>query len=289
MSALIQISRLFFGILFLGLSLVFSAQAQTPAQTQTQTQQAPEKKLLDKQSEYRLAAGDLIKITVFQNPDLTMDVRIPESGVVSYPLIGAVPLGGLTPADAEKYISYKLREGEFVQKPQVNVLVVEVKGNLVSVLGMVNRPGRFPIETGDTKVSDMLAMAGGATIEGADVVVLSGIRNGKAFRNEIDMPAMLNGNAEQDLTVAGGDTIFVRRAPVFYVYGEAQRPGAYRLERSMTVLQGLAQGGGLTLRGTERNLKIHRKGPDGKITIIPAKKTDLLQPEDVIYVDEGTF
>jgi polysaccharide biosynthesis/export protein len=271
-----QFFRVFFGV-FVSLLLLLGAHAQ-------------DKQPSDKQSEYRLAAGDLIKITVFQNPDLTVDIRIPESGVISYPMIGAVPLGGLTPAEGAKYIAYKLRDGEFVQKPQVNVLVVEVKGNLVAVLGMVNRPGRFPIETGNTKVSDMLAMAGGVTVEGADTVVLSGIRDNKAFRKEIDMPAMLlNGNGDQDVVVAGGDTIYVRRAPVFYVYGEAQRPGAYRLDRSMTVLQGLAQGGGLTLRGTERGLKIHRRGPDGKVTIIPAKKTDLLQPEDVIYVDEGTF
>jgi polysaccharide export outer membrane protein len=273
--------RFLLGILLsLNLVLVSQAQTQTPI---------AEKKRQDKQSEYRLAAGDLIKITVFQNPDLTVDVRVPENGVVSYPLIGAVQLGGLTPVEAAKYISYKLREGEFVQKPEVNVLVVEVKGNLVSVLGMVMHPGRYPIETGDTKVSDMLALAAGATPDAADIIVLSGIRDGKAFSKEIDLPTMLLGNPEQDVVVAGGDTIYVKRAPVFYVYGEAQRPGAYRLERSMTVLQGLAQGGGLTLRGTERGLKIHRRGPNGKVTIIPAQKTDLLQPEDVIYVNEGMF
>src|SRR5574343_1191102 len=95
-----------------------------------------------KQSDYRLGAGDAIKISVFQNPDLTVETRVAESGAVTYPLIGTVQLGGLSIADAETAIAKKLREGGFVQKPQVNILLIQVRGNQVSILGMVNRPDR---------------------------------------------------------------------------------------------------------------------------------------------------
>src|SRR5574343_240070 len=268
--------RLALGIL-LTLGLTLGAQAQTD------------------QVDYRLGAGDAIKINVFQNPDLTVETRVAESGAVTYPLIGTVQLGGLSIADAETAIAKKLREGGFVQKPQVNILLIQVRGNQVSILGMVNRPGRYPIETGNTRVTDMLATAGGAMPAGAagggaDILILSGIREGKPFRREIDVPGMLiSGNPELDIPVAGGDVIYVHRAPVYYIYGEVQRAGSYRLERNMTVLQGRAQGGGLTLRGTERGLCIHRRGPDGKVQIIDPQKNDLIQADDVLYVQESFF
>lgn len=244
----------------------------------------------DRASDYRLGAGDAIKISVFQNPDLTVETRVAESGLVTYPLIGAVPLGGLSIADAEKAVADKLKEGGFVQRPQVNILLVQVRGNQVSVLGMVSRPGRFPIETGNTRLSDMLANAGGALNLGADVAVLSGVREGKPFRKAVDIPAMyLEGGSASDPLVAGGDVIYVHRAPVFYIYGEVQRAGSYRLERQMTVLQGLAQGGGLTPRGTERGLRIHRRMPDGTVAILAPEKADALQADDVLYVQESFF
>jgi len=269
--------------LFLGILVTFGLIAGAQAQ--------------GKQPDYRLGAGDAIKISVFQNPDLTVETRVAESGAVTYPLIGAVQLGGLSIADAELAIASKLREGGFVQKPQVNILLMQVKGNQVSVLGMVNRPGRFPIETGNTRITDMLATAGGAIPAssglpsgGADIIILSGMRDGKPFRQEIDIPAMfMGGSTELDTPVMGGDIIYVHRAPVFYIYGEVQRGGSYRLERNMTVLQGLAQGAGLTIRGTERGLRIHRRGPDGKVQIISPAKTDLIQADDVIYVQESFF
>ena len=243
-----------------------------------------------KQADYRLGAGDAIKISVFQNPDLTVETRVAESGIVTYPLIGSVELGGLTIPNAEKAIAAKLREGGFVQKPQVNILLIQVRGNQVSVLGLVNRPGRFPIETGNTRISDMLATAGGSVSVGSDIAIISGIREGKPFRKEIDIAAMfLTGNMDLDMIVAGGDVIYVHRAPVFYIYGEVQRAGSYRLERGMTVLQGLAQGGGLTPRGTERGLRIHRRGPDGSIVVLTPTKTEAIRADDVLYVQESFF
>jgi polysaccharide export outer membrane protein len=81
----------------------------------------------------------------------------------------------------------------------------------------------------------------------------------------------------------------VRRAPVFYIYGEVQRAGAYRLEPEMTVQQALSVGGGVTPRGTQRGLKIHRKTPDGQVLKIDADLTDQVRAEDVIYVKESLF
>jgi polysaccharide export outer membrane protein len=76
---------------------------------------------------------------------------------------------------------------------------------------------------------------------------------------------------------------------MFYIYGEVQRPGAFRLERDMTVMQGLATGGGLTIRGTEKGMRVHRRGADGKLQIIEPKLDEPLKVDDVIYVRESLF
>ena len=246
--------------------------------------QAPDK------TDYPLGAGDAIRVQVFQNPDLTIETRVSENGSITYPLIGAVELGGLSIAVAEKRIADALQKGGFIQKPQVNIVLIQIRGNQVAVLGQVNRPGRFPLETANTRLSDMLANAGGATAGGDDIAIVTGVRNGQSFRKQIDIPSIFLGEKMQDdIVLQGGDSIYVHRAPVFYIYGEAQRPGAFRIERSMTIMQALAQGGGPTLRGSEKRLRLHRKAPDGSIQPIEPQLTDPVLPDDVIYVKESIF
>lgn len=240
--------------------------------------------------DYQLGAGDAIRIQVFQNPDLTLETRVSENGSITYPLIGAVELGGLSIAQAEARIAEALQKGGFIRQPQVSIVLVQIRGNQISVLGQVNRPGRFPLETVNTRLSDMLATAGGITPAGDDKVIVTGQRNGAPFRTEIDVPAIyLYNKAGDDIQLMGGDTVYVQRAAMFYIYGEAQRPGAFRIERGMTIMQALAQGGGPTGRGSEKKLRLHRRAADGSIQQSTPTLTDLVQPDDVIYVDERLF
>lgn len=244
----------------------------------------------DKSSDYPLGPGDLIRIQVFQNPDLTIETRVSESGLVTYPLIGTAKIGGLTLGTAEKEIAKLLMDGGFVRQPQVNIALLANRGNQVAVLGQVNRPGRFPLETLTTRLTDMLAMAGGIAPTGADAVVVIGTRNGKPFRKEVNIASLfLNSDVADDILLAGNDTIYVHRAPMFYIYGEAQRPGAYRIERNMTVQQALALGGGPTQRGSESRLRLDRHMPDGSVKEVSPQPNDLVQADDVIYVRESLF
>jgi polysaccharide export outer membrane protein len=172
----------------------------------------------------------------------------------------------------------------------VIIVVLQVRGNQASVLGQVNRPGRFPIEVADMRLTDLLAMAGGVAPNGADVLVVTGTRNGQPFRTVIDLPSVFAaGGRDKDLIVLNGDTVWVERQPVVYIYGEVQRPGPMRLERDMTVMQSLATGGGLTQRGTEKGIRVHRKGADGKVQVITPVMDDRMQDGDVIYVRESLF
>jgi polysaccharide export outer membrane protein len=161
---------------------------------------------------------------------------------------------------------------------------------MVSILGQVLKPGRYPIETVGSKASEMIAAAGGVAPGGADVVTLVGTRNGRSIRLDIDLPAILqSGKAELDIPVDNGDIIYVDRAPTAYIYGEVQRPGQFKVERGMTLMQALAQGGGLTPRGTQRGIKVHRRDANGVVSILDLKMNDPVARDDVIYVKESLF
>ena len=240
--------------------------------------------------EYRLGGGDVLRITVYQNPDLTLETRITEAGIVSYPLLGNLRLGGQTVTAAEKQIADGLRNGNFVKQPQVSIVVTQVRGNQASVLGMVNRPGRYPIEVAGMRLSDLLATAGGTAVGGADTLVVTGIREGRPFRTEIDLPALFaDSNRSQDLLIQNGDTVWVDRQPQVYIYGEVQRPGPLRLERGMTLMQALAAGGGLTQRGTERGIKVHRRNGGGQVQVLQPAMQERMQDGDVVFVRESLF
>jgi polysaccharide export outer membrane protein len=326
--------------------------------------------------DYVLGAGDSIKVNVFRSPDLTTEVRVSESGTITYPLIGEVKVGGKTIQAAEQIISQALTSGGFVKKPQVNIVLLQIRGNQVAVLGMVNKPGRYPLDTSKIHLSEMIATAGGVApiagngsvlltgtrenkpykyevdiaslffgdknsqdivlnngdviyispgnqisilgqvlkpgrfaVEGpkmrlvdalamsggmvptaSDSVVISGIREGKPFKQEVDVSGLfLSPDLNNETWVMAGDQIYVHRAPVFYIYGEVQHPSSYRVERNMTVVQALAQGGGPTARGTQRNIKLHRRNANGDVEKTTPKLTDLIKPNDVLYVEESLF
>ena len=236
-----------------------------------------------------LGAGDVVRISVYGSPDLALETRVSEAGEITFPLVGAVAIRGLPVSAAEKKIGGLLESGGYLRKAQVNIIVTTLQSQQVSVLGQVNRPGRYPLE-GKRSLMDMLAMAGGLGVEGGDAVSLIRKRGGTTTKEVIDIVEMVrNGDFKRDLDLAGNDVVYVERAPRFYIYGEVQRPGAFRLERAMTVLQALSVGGGLTPRGTERGIRIKRRDADGKLQILDAKHDDLVQVDDVVYVKESLF
>ncbi|MBC8055360.1 MAG: polysaccharide biosynthesis/export family protein, partial [Rhizobiales bacterium] len=198
--------RTFLRYLLLALTLCSSAFAQTSPSATAASAARPEA---------LLGVGDIVKISVYQNPDLTVDgARISENGNINFPLIGSVAVAGLTVPAAEQRIAKLLRDGGFVLRPQVTIQVGVIRSSVVSVLGQVGRPGRFPIESVGTKVSEMIAVAGGVAPGGADVVTLVGARNGRPIKLEIDLPAILqSGKTELDIAVENGDIIYADRAP----------------------------------------------------------------------------
>jgi polysaccharide export outer membrane protein len=239
---------------------------------------------------YRLGPGDVLRITAFKNPDLSLDVRVSDTGSIAYPLIGAVPVGGLTLAAAEGKIAKLLQDGGFVVNPQISILLTEGFSDLVSVIGEVNKSGRYSAEAAGGHMSGMLASAGGISPAGGEVVTVSGERNGKPFRRDVDIAKMSSsGNAADDIELAGGDTLFVKKAPLFYIYGQVQKPGQYPLESGMTVMQALATGGGVTGKGTQRGIVRHRRDAAGKVKEEGVALDDDVQDKDVIYVKESLF
>jgi len=244
----------------------------------------------DKPADYRLGEGDSIRISVFQNPDLTLETRVSENGMITFPLIGAIKIGGLPLAAAGDAIASALKGGGFIQQPQVNVLLLRNIGNQVSVLGYAARPGRYPLDNFVIRLSEVMALAGGINPTGGDTVIVMGTRAGKPFRQEIDTAKLfLENKTENNLVMAGGDVVYVPKQPMFYIYGEVQRPGAFRVERNMSVRQALTISGGVTQRGTVRSLGVFRRNPDGKVDSSPIGLDDAVLPDDVFLVREGIF
>lgn len=244
----------------------------------------------NKPMEYQLGDGDSIRVLVFQNPELTVETRVTERGTITYPLIGNVTIGGMTIPGAEQAIAKALSDGGFIQRPQVNIVLLQNRGNQVSVLGHVGRPGRYALETFTTRLSEMIAIAGGMGPTGADTAIVTGMREGKPFRKEIDIAGMfLNNHLQDDVVVAGGDVIFIQRQPMYYIYGEVQRAGSFRIERNMTVRQALASSGGLTARGTERKLGVYRRGVNDRIEYLIPDMNESVRADDVFYVRESLF
>lgn len=226
----------------------------------------------------KLGIGDAVRVTVFQQPDLTTEARVSDRGSVSLPLVGEVKVGGATTSEAANRIAEAYKNGKYLKAPQVTVALTAVRSRQVSVLGMVARPGRYVLEDAKPGISDVIAAAGGIAAGGNENVTV--IRNGESQKVS---------SLAKDFELQSGDTLYVDRGPTFYIYGEVTRAGAYPVQPGLTVMQAISLSGGITPRGSERRLKLRRPGPDGQVVETDAKLQDTVKADDVIFVREALF
>jgi polysaccharide biosynthesis/export protein len=237
-----------------------------------------------------LGPGDTVRITVFRYPDLTTEGRLSEDGRITLPLVGDVNLKGMTPHNAGKHIAQRFKTGKFLVNPQVGVNVIETRSRVVSVLGLVGKPGRYPLDGTSARLTDIIALAGGLQPTASDMVTVVQNRKGKTSKVEVDLPALMqNAGRGKNIELQNGDTVFVNRAPVFYIYGEVNRAGAYRLEPGMTVVHAITLAGGMSLRGTDRRPQLKRRAADGQWKESTMSLLDPVKADDVIFIRESWF
>ncbi len=238
-----------------------------------------------------LGPGDLVSVHVFREPDLDSKVRVKDAGTVTLPLIGAVPVAGLSAAQASDAIADSYRAKHLLNQPQVSVFVEESTAQQVEVLGEVARPGAVPLSS-KRNLLDVLAAAGGLT-RTADRHVTIRRPGGPPMTvlvpNDADAQVGLG-----EVDVAPGDTVLVPRAGIVYVLGDVGRPGGYLMQDDsrISLLQALALAAGATKTAAENDARLLRK-VDGIATEQPlrlraverGKAPDIaLQNDDIVYV-----
>ncbi len=238
--------------------------------------------------DYHLGPGDIVSITVYGNARLDTDARIDADGTIDYPFLGSIKLAGLTSTQAAAKIADGLQAAQILKNPVVTVRIKEFQSKRVAVLGQVEKPGEYFLSSDKTLV-DMLGQAGWLTPKAADYIVLTRTaKNGERKDYQLTMNQITTGKFK-NVKAQAGDVIFVPQEQTFYILGAVQKPGSYRYEPGMTVVQALAIGGGLTPRGDYDRIVIKRKDQSGKQTTSDASLDTEVRPGDVIFVKERIF
>ena len=242
-----------------------------------------------------LGIGDQIAIAVFGQPDMSAEVTVGESGSIMVPLIGTLNVLNLSAAQLEALVARRLKDGGYLQSPGVSVQIRQLRSQQVSVLGEVQRPGRYPIQ-GKMTVLEALATAGGMTPRADKSILL--LRKSLAassldkVREEISIQLDTVGapvRGRLDAPLVNDDVVFVPVQKLFYVHGEVRRPGAYPMEQGMNIMKALALSGGVSDRGSNKRIKIHRLDAQKVLREIKAELPMAIEPDDVIYVEERLF
>ena len=250
---------------------------------------------------YTLGPGDVLRVNVYDNPDLSQEVTIEADGAFSYPLIGRVQAAGLPVRQLEGLLAKRFAEGYLVS-PQVGVTVTQHKSQQVYVMGAVSKPGPYALQR-QTTLLEALSTAGGPTPEAGFEVVLthatdtqalpSGTSKVSATANgqsamRVSLEQLMAGGVPQRITLQDGDVVYVPAAAFVYVTGEIQRPGRYRLEKDTTIQKAVSLAGGFTKFAATKSMTVQRM-VDGKRLDFQAGPDDLLQADDVVVVRPSLF
>ena len=230
-----------------------------------------------------LHCDDLIRITVFQEDDLTTETRITKAGSITFPLLGSLQLAGKTIAEAQEEIR-ALLDKDYIVNPHVTVAIIEYSKLFVTVLGQVQRPGNAEIPAGGLDLLGAVALSGGYTPD-ADMnhVAVRRVIDGKEVIMNVNVTELARDPTAKPFMMQGGDAVTVPYERKWVtVLGEVQKPGKIDLppEGDMDVLGALALASGYTQDADPTHVDI-RRNVDGKDTILTVNATELAQDSSV--------
>jgi polysaccharide export outer membrane protein len=256
-----------------------SPSSQSPAPQSS----APQPPLLAN-SNIKLGIGDLIEITVFGVPDLSVKTRISGSGDVYLPLIDYVHVADLTTDEAQELVQKRLEDGGFVRGPHVSIFVDESASQAITVLGEVMKPGAYPA-IGERRLYDMISAAGGLTTTAGRTVTIEH-RGDPKQKEELQLTQNLADDTKNNVEIFPGDMIFVSRAGIVYVVGDVAHPSGFLIEdANLSVLKALALAGGSTKTAALGKTRILRQTPSGVQEIpIDLKKVLYAKAPDIPLV-----
>jgi len=159
---------------------------------------------------YIVSPGDVLYISVWENPDLTEEVIVRPDGMISFPLIDEVKAAGLTISELDKEITERLKE--YIRFPDVSISLRKMGGQRVIILGEVKSPGVYSLKERRT-VLEAVALAGGFTkdaVLNSVIVIKGGLKNPKPRR--VDLASTLRkGKVEEDIFLESQDIVYVPR------------------------------------------------------------------------------
>jgi len=222
--------------------------------------------------DYRIGPGDVLDIAVFDNNDLSRTPTVQTSGAIALPLLGEVPVVGLTVAEVKQKLTTLLAR-DFLVNPQVEVKVKEFQSQFVSVVGEVNSPGRKPLR-GRTRLIDVLIEAGGFTPRASGEIAITRIEGSfdggaKTLRLRLGGgPLTPQDQVNLEVALQNGDLIAASAKYYVTVEGEVSHPNRYPIEGDLTVTGAISLSGGLSRFGGN-SVKVRRLDPEtGKTTIL---------------------
>ena len=238
-------------------------------------------------SGYQIGPGDVLKISVYDHPDLSTVVRVDDQGRIAFPLVGQVEIAGQTAAAAAQIVTARLN-GDYVVNPQVSLFVEEFRSQKVVVIGEVMRPGVYEL-SGPTTLLELVSKAGGLTrLAGRSATIHRTSGQENTFTINVG-EALDSGKGTADVRLLDGDTVTIAKAGVVYVTGQVNRPAAYSIEPDMTVIKAVTLAGGFTQLAAEGRIKIIRKVDGNEQVLNRVTLHDKLQAEDVMVVPESFF
>lgn len=163
---------------------------------------------------YHLYPRDLVRVTVFNEPDMNVERRLDAAGAVTLPMLGELKIGGLTVMEAQKKIVEAYVSQEIYINPEVAISIIEYQPREVSVLGQVKDPGKikFPNEGDALEIVDVISKAGGITRIGKSDSVRVTRKNGDGTEETftVNVERMFDGRGgAKSFVVLPGDVIFV--------------------------------------------------------------------------------
>ena len=249
------------------------------------------------QTDYKIGPEDVLQIAVYEEEDLSLDVRVSSEGFITYPLLGRIEVADLTVHELESKITELLGQ-DYLVNPQVTVFIKEYSNVFIS--GEVNKPGQYSLVP-NTTLMTALSMSGGLT-EFADrnrvVVIRKEGESKKVFEISI-LDITEQGLKEKDIELKPNDVIQVKRYENVYVLGQVNKPGEYILKGKLTVVEAISLAGGLTKIAAPNKTRVIRNEngvqkvieiPVGDILKTGDQRQDVvLDAKDVIMVPESFF